>query len=48
MALPSVSRYLERSVMVEFSVIPEAENGQPRLEPVAPPVITFCPYRNLK
>ena len=48
MALPSITKYLERAVMVEVSKIPEAENGQPRLEPVAPPLLTFCPYKNLK
>ena len=48
MAVPSISKYLERAVMVEISRIPQAENGQPRLEPLAPPLLTFCPYKNLE
>ena len=48
MAWPSIEKYLDRGVMVEISKIPEAEDGQPRLEPIATPAITFCPYKDLK
>ena len=48
MAMPSVSKFLERAVMVEFSIIPEAQDGHPTVEAVTTPAITFCPYRDLK
>ena len=48
MALPSIRKYLERAVMVEISKIPEANNGQPIVEPILTPAITFCPFKNLK
>ena len=48
MALPSIRKYLERAVMVEISKIPEANNGQPIVEPILAPAITFCPFKNLK
>ena len=48
MALPSIRKYLERAVMVEISKIPEANNGQPIVEPIVTPAITFCPFKNLK
>ena len=48
MALPSIRKYLERAVMVEISKIPEANNGQPIVEPIATPAITFCPFKKLK
>ena len=47
-AWPSVTKYLERGVMVEISKIPEAQNGYQIVEPVITPAITFCPYRDLK
>ena len=37
MALPSIRKYLERAVMVEISKIPEANNGQPIVEPIVTP-----------
>ena len=46
--VPSITKYLERAVMVEISKIPEANNGQPIVEPILAPAITFCPFKNLK
>lgn len=48
MARPSISKFLERAVMVEFSMIPEAKDGHPMVEAVTTPAITFCPYKDLK
>ena len=48
MAMPSVEKFLERGVMVEVSTLPLAKNGQPTLEPVTAPAVTFCPYKDLK
>ena len=48
MAMPSVEKFLERGVMVEVSTLPLAKNGQPTLEPVTAPAVTFCPYKELK
>ena len=48
MAQPSIKKYLEKAVMVEISKIPEAKNGQPIVEPLVTPAITFCPFKNLK
>ena len=48
MAMPSIEKFLERGVMVEVSTLPLAKNGQPTLEPVTAPAVTFCPYKELK
>ena len=48
MAMPSVEKFLERGVMVEVMTLPKARDGQPTLEPVTAPAVTFCPYRKLK
>ena len=48
MARPSISKFLERAVMVEFSMIPEAKDGHPMVEAITTPAITFCPYKDLK
>ena len=48
MAMPSVEKFLERGVMVEVSTLPLAKDGQPTLEPVTAPAVTFCPYKQLK
>ena len=48
MAMPSVEKFLECGVMVEVSTLPLAKNGQPTLEPVTAPAVTFCPYKDLK